>query len=100
LKYIKNYPPTINDEQVVDKIENTLIEYGLQDKIFHIDEPSMGAEDFSYFLQNIPGAYMFIGSRNEMKGITQEIHHPNYDMDEAILETIPGILSKLIIELL
>ncbi|HBH11659.1 MAG: Amidohydrolase [Clostridiales bacterium 38_11] len=100
LKYIKNYPPTINDEQVVDNIENTLIEYGLQDKIIHIDEPSMGAEDFSYFLQNVPGAYIFIGSRNEEKGIMQEIHHPNYDMDEAIFETIPAILSKTLLSFL
>lgn len=98
--YINNYPPTINDDKVVARIEEALIEYGLQDKVCHLEEPSMGAEDFSYFLQNVPGAYMFIGSRNEMKGIAQEIHHPNYDMDEAIFETIPGILSKLIIELL
>ncbi|MDP3385665.1 MAG: M20 family metallopeptidase [Eubacteriales bacterium] len=100
LNYRTNYPPTINDEQVVEKIETALMELGLQDKIFQIDEPSMGAEDYSYFLQNVPGAYMFIGSRNEEKGVVQEIHHPNYDMDEAIFETIPGIFSKLILEFL
>lgn len=100
LNYITNYPPTINDDQVVAKIEKTMLEYGLQDKIVHIDEPSMGAEDFSYFLQNVPGSYIFIGSRNEQKGIVQEVHHPKYDMDEAIFETIPGILSKLILEFL
>jgi amidohydrolase len=100
LNYITNYPPTINDDQVVAKIEKTMLEFDLKDKIAYIDEPSMGAEDFSYFLQNVPGAYLFIGSRNEEKGIVQEVHHPSYDMDEAIFETIPGILSKLILAFL
>ncbi len=42
--------------------------------------PSMGAEDFSYMLEERPGAFMFVGN-----GDTAMVHHPKYNFnDEAI----------------
>jgi len=60
----------------------------------------MGAEDFSFFLQEVPGAFVFLGTQNEEKGITQEIHHPLYDLDEEILPFNSAIFSKLILDFL
>ena len=45
-------------------------------------EPGMGAEDFSYFLENRPGAFWNVGTRNEEKGIVWPHHHPRFDVDE------------------
>ncbi|MCC6944190.1 MAG: hypothetical protein IT335_06410, partial [Thermomicrobiales bacterium] len=40
-------------------------------------------EDFSYFLEQRPGAFYFLGSANEARGLTWGHHHPRFDIDEA-----------------
>ena len=45
----------------------------------------MGAEDFAYFQQRIPGFYFFVGVANPAKGITAMIHTEHFDIDEAAL---------------
>ena len=48
--------------------------------------PSLGSEDFSFFVQNKPGAFFYIGSRNEKKGITNKAHNGLFDVDENCIE--------------
>ena len=48
--------------------------------------PQMGAEDFAYFQQRVPGFYYFLGVGNSVKGITAMIHTEHFDIDEAALE--------------
>ncbi len=45
----------------------------------------MGAEDFSYFQQVIPGFYFRLGVGNKAKGITADTHTPEFDVDEDCL---------------
>ena len=47
--------------------------------------PVMGGEDFSYYLEKVPGAFYFIGVGNPEKGIIYPQHHPKYDIDEDAL---------------
>ncbi len=47
----------------------------------------MGAEDFSYFLQRVPGCFFYVGSRNPDKGLIWDHHHPRFDIDEEALGT-------------
>jgi amidohydrolase len=49
-------------------------------------KPQMGAEDFAAFSRRVPGCYLFLGVRNEARGITSMIHTPTFDVDEACLE--------------
>jgi len=100
LKYHKHYPPTINDGDVIAYIEDLLTEYGMREKISQIDVPSMGADDFSYFLQRVPGAYIYLGTKNQAKGIVHEIHNPRFNIDEDIFFITTATLSKIIIEFL
>lgn len=48
-------------------------------------EPNMGAEDFSFYTQHVPGAYFFTGSANAEKGLVHPYHHPRFDIDEDSL---------------
>lgn len=45
----------------------------------------MGSEDFSYYLEKVPGTFALIGIRNQEKGITASNHNPRFDIDEAAL---------------
>lgn len=47
--------------------------------------PSMAGEDFGYYAQKIPGCFIFLGCRNEAKGITEMLHNPYFDIDEDCL---------------
>jgi len=100
LNYKENYPPTINDDEVVEKVEEILVDLKETNRINKIKHPSMGAEDFSYFLQEVPGAFIFLGTKNEEKNITWGIHNPKFNVDEDILEIAAKIYPKIIIEFL
>ena len=47
--------------------------------------PQMGAEDFSLFQREIPGVMMWLGVRNEARGIASGLHTADFDIDEAAL---------------
>ncbi|MEQ1832834.1 MAG: amidohydrolase [Candidatus Eisenbacteria bacterium] len=46
------------------------------------DVRTMGGEDFSAFLERVPGVFIAVGSRNEQRGLTYDHHHPRFDVDE------------------
>ncbi|MDR7317580.1 amidohydrolase [Brevibacillus nitrificans] len=57
-------------------------------------DPSMASEDFTYYLQKVPGTFFFVGGRNPDIGATYPHHHPMFDADErAILLIGKAFLS-------
>ncbi|NJE48889.1 amidohydrolase [Thermococcus sp. 9N3] len=75
-------PPTINDPDMAQFAREVAEKYGLR----HGEvPPTMGAEDFAYYLQRVPGAFLALGIRNEEKGIVYPHHHPKFDVDEDVL---------------
>lgn len=57
--------------------------------------PIMAGEDFSFYLQHIPGAFMFIGS-----GSSYPVHHPKFAPDEAALLPAAQFYSQLAVRAL
>jgi amidohydrolase len=60
----------------------------------------MGAEDFSFYQQVIPGFFLRLGSGNKAKGITAESHTPEFDIDEECLVTGVKVISNLALDFL
>ncbi|MFX4846511.1 M20/M25/M40 family metallo-hydrolase, partial [Acinetobacter baumannii] len=58
-------------------------------------EIRMGAEDFGYYTQQIPGCFFRLGVRNEEKGIVHQVHTPKFNIDESAIETGMGIMAWL-----
>ncbi len=48
--------------------------------------PMTGAEDFAFYLQKIPGAFVFLGGGKKTKGLTFPQHHESFGIDEQALE--------------
>ncbi|PMP85787.1 MAG: amidohydrolase, partial [Thermodesulfobium narugense] len=96
---IFGYPSLINHESVAKIIENSAIEVIGEENVLHI-KPVMGAEDFSYYLQKIKGAFFFIGAGNAAKGIVYPHHHPHFDIDEDALMVGLKVLINSTIKLL
>lgn len=81
-EYFPGYPATVNDPEttamVQEVAESVVGEGNAYEGPLH-----MGAEDFSYFLEKVPGCFYFVGSRNEEQGFVWGHHHPKFDIDES-----------------
>ena len=58
-------------------------------------EKRMGAEDFGYYTQQIPGCFYRLGVMNEAKGIVSGVHTPTFNIDESAIETGMGMMAWL-----
>jgi len=75
-------PPTINNPQMASLAKR--VAQNLELKVEEVPK-TMGAEDFAFYLQKVPGAFIALGIRNEEKGIVYPHHHPKFDVDEDVL---------------
>ena len=58
-------------------------------------EMRMGAEDFGYYTQQIPGCFFRLGVRDEAAGIIHNVHTPNFNIDENAIEIGMGMMAWL-----
>ncbi len=85
LDYRNLYPPLNNDEKVTEVVNNQAKQIAGEDNVVEVSEPTMGGEDFAYFLAEKPGTMFWLGGRNEEKNIDAPHHNPRFDFDEAIM---------------
>jgi amidohydrolase len=87
LDYLKLYPPLINDAKMTDLVRSVATEL-VETPLGIVPEcQTMGGEDMSFFLQEVPGCYFFLGSANPAKSLAYPHHHPRFDFDETALST-------------
>jgi amidohydrolase len=89
-QFTRNYPPTINHPAETEFVRGVMRDL-VGDGNVQEFEPTMGAEDFSFFLQNKPGAYFLIGNgdgshREGGHGLGPcMLHNPSYDFNDALI---------------
>ena len=84
VEYARGYPATVNDPELTELVRRACEATVGPDKVL-TGAPMMGAEDFSYFLEAVPGSFFFVGSKNPERGLVWGHHHPRFDLDEAAL---------------
>jgi amidohydrolase len=62
-------------------------------------QPQLGAEDFTSFSRAVPGCYLFLGIRNEARGIVHALHTPRFDVDEACLGLGVSAMTQALLRL-
>jgi amidohydrolase len=88
--FTRNYPPTINHVAETEFARKLLCDVVGSESV-HEFEPTMGAEDFSYFLQGKPGCYFLIGNgdgghRAGSHGMGPcMLHNPSYDFNDDLI---------------
>jgi amidohydrolase len=91
VEYVRLYPPTINHAGEAQLMRTTVADALGQDaNVF--GEPVMGAEDFSYVLERVPGAFAFLGVRKPEWTEPRVNHNSSFDMDEACLPLGAAVL--------
>ncbi|TCT44516.1 M20 aminoacylase family protein [Martelella mediterranea] len=81
--YERSYDPTINDVEQTAFVRELAKRFAGGDKVKDLENPFMGSEDFAYFLNERPGTYFFLGSRQSEDD--KPLHHPQYDFNDALL---------------
>ena len=89
-EFVRNYPATVNHGPETDFARSVLADVVGAENV-HDFEPTMGSEDFSYFLQAKPGCYFMIGNGD---GAHREgghglgpcmLHNPSYDFNDDLI---------------
>ncbi|MBI5927219.1 MAG: amidohydrolase [Aquabacterium sp.] len=99
-EFSRNYPPTINHPAETAFARQVMTEVAGADKVLEF-EPTMGAEDFSFFLQAQPGAYFVIGNgdgthRDAGHGLGPcMLHNPSYDFNDDLIPLGATLWVKL-----
>ncbi|MBP6718673.1 MAG: amidohydrolase [Rhodoferax sp.] len=89
-EFVRNYPPTINSAKEAELARRIMASIVGEDQV-RVQEPTMGAEDFSFMLQAKPGCYSFIfngdGAHREMGhgGGPCLLHNPSYDFNDDLI---------------
>ncbi|WP_338654072.1 amidohydrolase [Sporosarcina psychrophila] len=86
VEYIRGTEPVINDEESANLVQQVATEAFGPDVVYD-EKPTMGAEDFSFFLDKAPGSFALVGSGNPEKDTEWSHHHGNFDIDEDALIT-------------
>lgn len=86
----EGYPVMVNEERMTELIREVAIDLLGEEKVLP-KEPAMGAEDFSYFLAQAPGAMFRLGIK---KGEIRPSHGPHFDLDEEVLPIGAAILAE------
>lgn len=88
------YPAVINHDLLTERARVCAADY-LSKDLVEETEMRMGAEDFGYYSQKIPGCFFRLGTGNKAKGILAGVHTPKFDIDENAIETGMGIMAWL-----
>jgi len=96
LGYENGYPPVVNPPGGYEFVRRT-VESLWGGEALAPFAPVMGGEDFSCFLEKIPGAFIFLGIGD---GMPYPHHHPRFDLDERALPLASALLSALALDYL
>ena len=91
------YPATVNDAAAVETVRRLAVPVFGEKNVFE-PRPMAPAEDFSYFLQERPGAFILVGAGNRERGITAPHHSPQFDIDESVLPRGAELLTRLALD--
>ena len=88
----EGYSALVNDNQHAARVLDTAEKLFGKEKVLVKEAPSMGGEDFSYFLDKAPGAFFHIGCSDDAENLGAPLHSELFNPDENCMEI--GILME------
>jgi hippurate hydrolase len=94
LDYQFSYPVTMNDEGAAHRALAVIGDLFGEENTLELVNPAMGGEDFAFFLEKIPGAFIWLGVGEDVS----YLHTPTFAFDEEILPHGAALLTALALE--
>jgi amidohydrolase len=89
----KGSPPVVNDAELTERMRMAAIQYLGAENVLEAEQ-RMGAEDFAWYTQVMPGCFYRLGTGNSTKaGTTAGLHRPEFDVDEDALVRGAGLMA-------
>jgi len=88
-------PAVVNNKGVTKVVLATAKELWPQAAIAS-DYATMGSEDMAFYLKEVPGCFIFIGSANDELGLNAAHHHPRFDIDERVIPMAAGLIAATV----
>lgn len=98
LKYERGYMPVINDKYSLSIIESAALSLFGEENVHYVEDPSTIAEDFAFYLESIPGAFVWLGLTHD--GFRQALHTSKFDLDERIIPRGAALLTQTAVQYL
>jgi amidohydrolase len=92
-------PAVVNDPQTTERVSKVAVQL-LPGMETSVNASTMGSEDMSLMMQEIPGCYFFVGSANPGQGLDAPHHHPRFDFDEQVLPHAAALMAAAAVEFL
>ena len=94
-------PDTINHEHLEKRMRTSISKEIGQENLLLVSNPMpFNSEDFSMYLQHIPGVFYWLGDANEARGITGMPHMPDFDVDEESILVGTRVMASLLLDYL
>jgi amidohydrolase len=84
LDYIRGVPPVVNDETVIDAMRTAADMVCGPENVVSVEQ-SLGGEDFSWYLRQVPGAMARLGVRTPGDPVQRDLHQPSFLADESAI---------------
>jgi amidohydrolase len=94
LKWTEGYPATINDPVMADYVAKIARQTLGPDRFLLAAKPSMGGEDFSYYLEKVPGCFFLVGLQPG-KDPCPSLHSDRFDFTDAAFAVSMGMFVEL-----
>ena len=94
-------PPVVNsDDMALFAAEAAKEVLGEENVITSVPAPNMGGEDFAYYLEKFPGAFMFLSTANAAIGADTAHHNPKFMIDEEVMWEGPSVFAAIAMKFL
>lgn len=100
IRIVESYPCCDNDPALTDLVRRAAAEILGPENVLELGEPSLGADDFGYFANLVPGCYYYIGVGNEAKGFTAPNHNPRFAADPEALPLAAAVAAQAALDFL
>ncbi|MBE6012716.1 M20 metallopeptidase family protein [Anaeropeptidivorans aminofermentans] len=91
-----DYPVLTNHKEMAEMVIEGAGKILGSDKVFVQPQAIMGSEDMSFFLNEVPGAYYFLGSVVSQDGVVYGHHNPKFLLDESVFAKGSAVMVQLV----
>ncbi|MHC6180355.1 M20 metallopeptidase family protein [Clostridium sp. JNZ X4-2] len=98
-KYKEGYSPTVNEDTSTEFAEKSIAKIIGKENIIQIGK-IMGSEDFSSYLEKVPGTFMILGGGNKEKGWMYSQHSNHFTIDENCLPIGAAVYAQIAVDFL
>jgi amidohydrolase len=96
LQFRVGAPPVYNDARMMDLVEETVRNLFGPEAVVLVPEPSMGSEDFAFYTDQVPGAFLRIGTVGGPE-TSYPLHDARFDIDESVLPHATRLMAHVLL---